>query len=75
MHPIPAVTTLRTLPDNPCDNGFNCIGRHKLSGVPGSFVVLREVSDPAHTAALAPHIGPGEILGWTVDALFDPYEG
>lgn len=73
MSTRPAVTTLRTLPDGDCDDEVTCVGRHQLDGVTGSFVVLKVVTDPAHAAALASHIGPGELLGWTPDALFDPY--
>lgn len=64
------VTTLRTLA---CNDRHTCPGRHRIDGVPGSFVVLKAVQNPAHAAALADKIGEGEILGWTPDALFDPY--
>lgn len=66
------VTTLRVLS---CNERQVCPGRHRIDGVPGSFVVLKQVADPAHAAALAKHVGPDELLGWTPDALFDPYPG
>ena len=69
------VTTLRSLPDKICNEKFVCPGRHKITGVPGSFVVLKEVADPGHAAALARYVGEGELLGWTPDELFDTYEG
>lgn len=69
------VTTLRSLPDVVCNERHTCVGRHKIAGVDGSFVVLKEVADAGHTKALARHIGKGEILGWAPDTLFDTYEG
>jgi hypothetical protein len=69
------VTTLRSLPDSVCNERYTCVGRHKVAGVAGSFVVLKEVTDPAHAAALARHVGEGELLGWSPDELFDTYEG
>ena len=68
------VRTLRTLPDEHCTERGTCVGRHKIEGVPGSFVVLKEVSNRAHAAALAHVVGPGELLGWSPDALFDHAE-
>lgn len=68
------VTTLRTLPDADCNERYTCVGRHKIDGHPGSFVVLKAVSDPTVAATLARHVGDGELLGWAPDDLFDPYE-
>lgn len=70
------ITTLRSLPDDGdsmCTERGTCVGRHRVDGVPGSFVVLKAVSDPEIAAALARHVGPGELVGWTPDELFDPY--
>lgn len=74
MNARPTVTTLRSLPDGECNNDRTCVGRHQLDGAPGSFVILKQVTNDGHLAALAPHVGPGELLGWAPDALFDPYE-
>lgn len=68
------VTTLRTLSDAQCTERGTCVGRHKVAGVPGSFVVLKQVTDPDVAAHLARRVGAGELLGWTPDELFDPYQ-
>jgi len=69
-----AVRTLRTLPDAECTERRTCVGRHKIDGHDGSYVVVKEVTDPEVITTLSPHIGPGERLGWVPDALFDPYD-
>lgn len=67
------VITMRTLTDASCTERGTCVGRHKVAGVPGSFVVLKAVTDPDVAAALASRVGADELLGWTPDELFDTY--
>lgn len=74
MSPTCVVTTLRSLPDGDCNERNTCVGRHKVDGVAGSFVVLKKVADTGIHAALAPHVGPGELLGWAPDELFESYD-
>ncbi|QYN41080.1 hypothetical protein K1T35_47925 (plasmid) [Pseudonocardia sp. DSM 110487] len=68
------VRTLRTLPDAVCTERRTCVGRHKIDGHAGSYVVVKEVTDPAVIGSLSPHIGSGELLGWVPDDLFAPYD-
>lgn len=68
------ITTMRTLPDMNCTERGTCVGRHKVDGVDGSFVVLKAVTDLDVAAAMEKHVGPGELLGWSPDALFDTYK-
>lgn len=70
------IQTIRTLDDNgvmhsECSSGRQCVGLHAIAGRPGrTYVVLKQVDDPAEAAALAALVGPGETVGWAPTDLF-----
>ncbi len=58
------ITTLRTTAEN-CPDITTCPSIHTLDLHPGRrYLVTKQETDPAILAAFAPHIGPGEQLGW-----------
>jgi hypothetical protein len=61
------VTVLRITGDEDslCTDGDWCPALLSVEGVPGRFVVGKEVTDPAVRAALAKFVGPGETVTWT----------
>ena len=69
------VTTLRKVSrgGGPCNDDWDCPGRHKVDGVPGSFVVSKRIS-LRQRWQLRHLVGRGEKLTWVPDELFDPYD-
>ncbi len=63
------ITTLRSMS---CADRHTCPGIHALADRPGrKYVILTAATDPDELAAFAEHMGPGEILGYGPDELFE----
>lgn len=64
----PRVITLRTLAG--CPDRWTCPSTQRLEGVPGIIQIGKKITDPAHLAALAPHMGADEVALWQPDELY-----
>lgn len=59
------IVTLRITQD--CPDRVRCPSRHKVKGIPGQFLVGKQVTDPGLLAAFAEYVGEDEVLSWTPD--------